>query len=121
MKIKGEDISFKIVLYDNKYFDKITSFDCGNDTINDYLIHQAGVDIDTVTYLVINTDDNSIIGFVSLCCSGIKYVADDSFQATLPSIEIKYFAILNSLHKLIYDDSDKHFYFSDIEEMSYHK
>ena len=113
IQLKGEDIPFEIVLFTSKYKNAVKDFDCGNEVINQYLTEQAYDDINAVTYLVINSDNKEVIGFISLCCSGIRYTTDESFHVTLPAVEIKYFAIINSLHKLVFDDTDDHFYFSD--------
>jgi len=112
--LKGENISFKVIPYDKEYIAIVKDFDCGNSEINKYLVNDALDDADAKTYLVINTDTSDIIGFTSISCSGVHYTFDDTLQATIPAIEIKYFAITNELHKLVYDDTDEHFYFSDM-------
>lgn len=111
-ELKGNNISFNIVLYTDEYKDVVSDFDCGNEVINDYLKNSALSDSDNVTYLFVDISNN-IIGFSTLCCSGIRYTVGKGYQSTLPAIEIKYFAILSDLHKLIYDETDEHFYFSD--------
>lgn len=114
-QIKGEDIQFDILPYTKDYENAVRLFDCGNEVLNNYLFEKAANDFNAVTYLVVNRDNGEVIGFISLACSGIQYIADDEcLRVTLPAIEIKYFAILNTLHKLVYDDMDEHFYFSDM-------
>lgn len=115
---RGRDINFKLVEYSSKYYDTVKKFKCGNSVIDDYIVNKAKDDIGTVTYLVINADIPEVIGFISLSCSGIKhnFCADSGYSVseTKAAIEIKYFAIASKFHKLLYDDSDEHFYFSDM-------
>ena len=111
---KGENIDFKLVAHSLEYVQKVNDFDCGIDTINEYIRNDSLHDTDTKTYLAVDVKTEDILGFASISCSGVHYSFDKSLHATIPAIEIKYFAITNELHKLIYDDTDSHFYFSDM-------
>ena len=117
-KLKGEEINFKLSEYSTEYAEQLKKFNCGNPVINEYILNKAKDDISTVTYLVINTDTNDVIGFISLACSGIRYTISTGknyhVNETKPAIEIKYFAVINKFHKLLYDDTDEHIYFSDM-------
>lgn len=76
---------------------KVKDFDCGNESINEYLKEKAFIDADVVTHLVLDENDNSCIGFFSLSCSGLYM--DDSFKLhSYPAVEIKFFAIDKSYH-----------------------
>lgn len=72
----GKDIQFKIerLTADTRNF--VGSFSCGNLEINDYINNEeAFYDCETVTYLLLEKDDNDqftkLIGFLSLSCSAI--------------------------------------------------
>lgn len=108
----GKDIPFKVVLLTEDTYHFVRGFKCGNTSINDYLQTKALFDDLGTTYLVIDTKDSVAIGYCTMCCSGITFRYQNNVR-TLPSIEIRYFAITNRLHKLLFDDIEEHYYFSD--------
>lgn len=109
----GDEINYTVAVMSPDDDELLGDFDCGNEIMNDYFNSKCKNDTDCVTYIFKQDDTNKIIGFASLCCSSIKYEYQKVSQS-LPSIEIKYFAILAELQKLVYDTKDKHFYFSDM-------
>ena len=108
----GNKIDYEIVPYSKEYDNKIKEFDCGNSEINKTLKQDISDDIYSKTYLVIDKQENCVIGFVSLECSSIRHSYQDTIYS-MSAVGIKYFAISNELHKLVYDVEDAHYYFSD--------
>lgn len=87
-------------------------FYCGNEEINTFIKATRKEKTNHVTYLYKNIESGEVIGFASISCSGIRREIG-KYSETIPAIEICYFAVVNELHKLVYDESDKHFYLSD--------
>ena len=112
-KTTGESIPFDIILYSEDYKERVSKFDCGNEAINKYITKQAYDDINVVNYLVVNQNSKDVIGFISLCCSGLRHRVDKDLYISEPAMEFKYFAIQVEFHKMIFDETDEHFYFSD--------
>lgn len=103
----GEEVNYTIEK-NKSYTD---NFDCGNEEINNYLKNKAIEDDIGLTYLVIDKF-NTVVGYCTIACSGITHKYQNNIR-TIPSIEIRYFAIDSKLQKLQYDKTDKHYYFSD--------
>lgn len=108
----GKDIQFKIerLTADTRNF--VGSFSCGNLEINDYINNEeAFYDCETVTYLLLEKDDNDqftkLIGFLSLSCSAIIKDLDsvDSdgrpYDELAPAALIEYFAITEEYHGIL--------------------
>lgn len=108
----GREINYSIIKLSPDNEKLLGDFTCGNKSIDHYIHHDCLRDSNNICYLCINDDTRTIIGFATLSCSGIHYKVDNISQ-TLPAIQISYFAIGNEYQKLIYDEEDEHFYFSD--------
>ena len=79
-------ITIEIVSYDNsEYYTAIEKFNCGHKHFNEFL---KSADEFGTTFLFIDKDSKSIVGFMSFCCSNIKIKGKIE-----PAIEIKLFAI----------------------------
>ena len=113
----GKGIQFKIerLTADTRNF--VGSFSCGNLEINDYINNEeAFYDCETVTYLLLEKDDNDqftkLIGFLSLSCSAIIKDLDsvDSdgrpYDELVPAALIEYFAITEEYHGMPYDQGE---------------
>lgn len=110
----ANEIHFRFEKLDIANYVKIENFDCGNESINDFIKDKNRCLDRTlgVTYVFIDERDNRAIAFATIACSGITH----SYQGnrfTIPAIEIKYFAIVQRLHRLLYDNDDEHYYLSD--------
>lgn len=108
----GEQIEYAIERLTTENYDCVKDFECGNEVINEYLKKKALHDMLGTTYVIIDKNDGIALGYCTICCSGITHKYQNSVR-TLPSIEIRYFAIINRLHKLQFSPDDAHYYFSD--------
>ena len=81
----------------------VQQFVCGNESIDKYLRVNAVEDTSVVTYLYVEDETKKVLGFASICCSGIvcKY---EKTCVMHPSIEIKYFAVSSEIQHLPFDD-----------------
>jgi hypothetical protein len=108
----GNEIDYSIERLTEQNYYYVENFKCGNSEINNYLVNKALSDEFGITYLIVDKKDSVAIGYCTMCCSGITHKYQNNIR-TLPAIEIRYFAITHRLHKLLYDCSDDHYYFSD--------
>lgn len=108
----GKDAKFRIEKLSQSNFKYINNFSCGNNEIDSYLIKKAIDDDEGTTYLVIDELYSEVIGYCTMCCSGLTSKYQNSIR-TLPAIEIKYFALSENVQKILYDEDDDHYYFSD--------
>ena len=86
----------------------LSGFDCGNGSINEFLkTNSIGSDRD-VTYIFLDEENNTVIGFCSLCCSGITINAetriDGKFTTIMPAVEIDFFAVDERYRSIKYDE-----------------
>jgi hypothetical protein len=126
----GEDIEYEIrLISDLGSRCAVDDFWCGNDYINKYLQKKAFDDPCNVTYVVLDKaaaqKSDVILGFFTLCCSGIycnnteiatETTADSGESVTLSAIKCDYFAIRKDLHGLPYTAASKRakFNFGDL-------
>mgnify|MGYP004545229193 CR=1 FL=1 len=110
----GKDIEYRMELLDENNSYLINNFNCGNEEISDFLNKKALSSEYLKTYIFIS--ENEVIAFVTLACSGIRH----SYQGTkamLSAIEIKYFAMSEKYHSVLYDeisyDENKNYTLSD--------
>lgn len=91
----------------------VKDFDCGNEVINEYLKSKSHCDPQTVTYIVIDNDNGSVICYYSLSCSG--FVIESNHKFTIyPAVEIKMFAIDENYQHMPYSEDIEDGSFSDI-------
>jgi hypothetical protein len=104
MCIYGEQIPIEMKILSLKNRKYIKDFFCDNISIDDYYRNKAAVDNSSVTYLFINTSDNSTIACVTIACSAIFTDTDeqDVFSTILSAMEIKYFAVDESYKHIPY-------------------
>ncbi|MBR6836695.1 MAG: hypothetical protein IKM72_11940 [Oscillospiraceae bacterium] len=93
--IYGEDINLSDrvrITEDNK--ELTLGFDCGNETMNKYLKEKSYEDTKATTFIIKNNDDNTVICYYSLCCSGLVINTNDgNLFSMYPAVEIKMFAV----------------------------
>lgn len=110
MKSKEYGVNVPIVFRRVKQedIDKLSLFDCGNRSINNFIKNECLNTNESVTYLFVNEDNQEIIGFCSLCCTGIL-LKDDGIQVNTyshyPSIEIDYFAVAEKYRSIPYEET----------------
>lgn len=91
----------------------LKEFKCDNLSIKDFIRNQSINSLKDVSYLFIDTENNIIVGFCSICCTGIQIVEKDMenhlYSTLLPAIEIDFFAIDERYRNLKFDeDSDQY-------------
>lgn len=72
-----------------KHREIIGKYDCGNESLNNYLKNEALYDYDSVTYIVSN--NNECMLYFSLSC-GALYINSSGKYHSVPAVEIKKFA-----------------------------
>lgn len=91
----------------------LKSFDCGNRSINKFLKTNSITSNRDVTYIFLDEENNIIIGFCSLCCSGIPINAalstGDIYTTIEPSIEIDFFAVDERYRSIKYDKTSNRY------------
>lgn len=104
MRTYGEQIPIEMQILSPKNQKYTKNFFCNNISIDSYYRMEAAKDSSSVTYLFINTNDNSIIACVTIACSAIFTDTDeeDVFSTILSAMEIKYFAVNESYKHIPY-------------------
>ena len=69
--IYGQDIKKEIIRFTAEEKDSVKNFNCGNEVINLYLKEKACDDPQTVTFIVKDKNNNMVICYYSLSCSGL--------------------------------------------------
>ena len=107
--IYGQDIKKEIIRFTAEEKDSVKNFNCGNEVINSYLKEEACDDPQTVTFIVKDKNNNMVICYYSLSCSGLVLDHGTGNKITIyPAVEIKMFAI---------DENYQHMpYSNDVEE-----
>ncbi len=88
-------ISFRKV--DPNDSDLLGGFECENRTIRDFARYNSINSNKDVTYLFIDDENQIVIGFCSICCTGISTIEYDEknkpYNSSIPSVEIDFFAV----------------------------
>lgn len=89
--------------------DIVQTFNCGNEVINEYLKTKACDDPQTVTFIVKDQENDMVICYYSLSCSGLILEHGHANKITVyPAVEIKMFAIDEKYQHLPYsEDADE--------------
>lgn len=125
----GSQISYDFyrIGYENCDSIDFANFNCENDHIDDFIKSRKFTNTDNgVTYGFVEKETNRLIAFATLNCCGIRCVMQNNYAETLPTVEIKYFALDHEFHGLQYekDDEDpnytmgKHFLMMVINEIN---
>lgn len=110
----GKNLNLTICLFSCKFKDKIDNFDCGSQTINEYL-YEADIkneDGEGVTYLVINKDNEDIIAYYTLSASSLLYKVDKYIRG-FSALEIKMFAVNVAYQNMWYTENKEDGVLSD--------
>lgn len=85
----------------------LSDFQCENDAIRKFIRCESIESQENVSYLFVDINNNIIIGFCSICCTGISTIEYDideqPYDTSLPAVEINFFAIDNRYQKLAFD------------------
>ena len=95
MKIYGEQIPVEMIILSPENRKYTRNFFCNNPSIDNYYRKKAVKDNSSVTYLFVNSNNNSVIACVTIACSAIFTDTDEKnvFSTILSAMEIKYFAV----------------------------
>jgi len=77
------------------YFDELDDFNCGVKTMNDFLNYDArrlDENGEGSTYLYIDEDSKSLIGYYTIKCSSVQ-IKEGRYPKVFPAIEVSRFAI----------------------------
>ena len=109
----GEDICISIEKLSKKNEEIVRGFSCGNDEIDEFFRNKALHSINEVTYLFIDDDRKCLAAAASLACSSIPVSSAGRCCASIPCVEITYFAV-NTAYQRLYTSADPDdLYFSD--------
>lgn len=93
--IYGEEINLSDRIRMTEDLKELTQhFDCGNEIMNKYLNEKSFDDSKATTFIIKNNDDNTVICYYSLSCSGLVINTNGGDLFTMyPAVEIKMFAV----------------------------
>lgn len=117
--------SLKYVKLDSKFVsrDVLQTFDCGHPDFNEFLADDAESFADDgkgVTYILVDSSEyenkkiTSIFAFATIQTASLQYVDDEECLRSIPSVEIKYFAIAKRFQKQTAWMIDKNKYYSTL-------
>lgn len=93
----------------------LKEFDCGNRNINE-CVRKCLTSQKDVSYLFLDNENNQIIGFSAICCSGIlvDQVSEidgelKNISTSLPSVEIDFFAVDERYRSLPFDSESNRY------------
>jgi hypothetical protein len=111
----GEDIEFDVHKLTMERLEYAKNFKCGNKEIDKYLKEKALQDMEcgnTVTKIIVNKQNNDIIGYYSICCTSI-IMETYKHRYFSPAVEIKMFALDENYQGIIFSCEDEEDMFSD--------
>lgn len=104
----GVDYSIKLRKVERSDMDILSEFKCERPAIRKFIQRGCLTSRENVSYIFIDEEHNTIIGFCSIRCSGIATIRydeeDNEYETSLPSIEITYFAIDERYRSLRFDE-----------------
>jgi len=103
-RLYGNNINIEFNKLDKSNCHSLSSFYCGNTTIDEYFRKDAINDSDATTYFFLNKDNTEIIAVFTICCSGVTYTPESEFSYVIPAIEIMYFATNEKYQKMSYSE-----------------
>ena len=103
--------------------DVLQTFDCGHPDFNEFLSHDALDYSDNgkgITYILADDTEiksnkiTAIFAFATIQTASLQYIDDEERLRSVPSVEIKYFAIAKSFQKQIAYTIDANKYYSTL-------
>lgn len=89
LELEPDDFYMEVVSNDSASI--FSSFSCGNEEIDKYFRTKAIDDMEKVCYAYRRKQDENVIDFATLCCSGIS-INDLKLVKLAPAMKIDYFA-----------------------------
>jgi len=103
-----------VVEYDASFEMLVSSFNCGNSYIDNFLKSPSALDYGIgKTYIWLNDDDSAIIGFYNITSGSIEEVQNGVLYKIGSAIHINDFAVNVSYQKMLFD-CENNLYISDI-------
>lgn len=105
----GESINFNIFKLTKEYLELVENFKCGNEEMDEYLKYKALDDIEygnSFTRIIINSDNNELIGYYSINCISIV-MENYNHRYFSPAIEIKMFALSEKYQGMKFSEQDE--------------
>ena len=117
----GQEIPVRVevLTYANERMTR--SFFCGNQAIDEYFRMFAAEDATAVTYLIIDENNDKLLGALTIACSAIFLSKKQQFSTLMSAIEVVYFAVDIDYQGMRYRPGDErslsHYLFSYLIEM----
>ncbi len=117
----GQEIPVRIEVLTHANERMTRYFFCGNPAIDEYFRCFAADDATSVTYLVIDENNQKLLAALTIACSAIFLSKKQQFSTLMSAIEVVYFAVDVDYQGLRYrpgdDKSLSHYLFSYLIEM----
>lgn len=109
----GNDYALSFHKVGQKDAELLSKFKCEYPAICHFIQEESIDDNNCVSYIFVDDTDNVIIGFCSICCSGIlvsdKDEKGEPFTTSIPSVKIEYFAVDEEYRGIkLSEDSDRY-------------
>ena len=109
----GVEYSIRLKKVERGDMDILSGFKCEKPAIRQFIQRGCLTSNENVSYIFVDEENNTIIGFCSIRCSGImtlKYDEEDNeYMTSLPSVEITYFAIDERYRSLRFDEDSNRY------------
>ena len=117
----GQQLPVRVEVLTHENERMMRNFFCGNHAIDEYFRYFAAEDATSVTYLVIDENNNKLLAALTIACSAIFLSKKQQFSTLMSAIEVVYFAVDIDYQGLRYrpgdDRSLSHYLFSYLIEM----
>ena len=109
----GCDYSMSFHRVDINDSDLLSKFRCEYPAISHFIQNQSIESKDDVSYVFVDDENNRIMGFCAICCTGISVTAMDNegkeFTTSVPAVEIDYFAVDEEYRSLKLDEDSNRY------------
>ncbi len=109
----GLDYSISFRKVDKNDSEILENFECENSTIRDFARYRSINWAPDVTYLFIDEENNTVVAFCSICCTGISVTrydeSDEAYNSSIPCVEIDFFAVDERYRNLPLDENSKRY------------
>ncbi len=88
----------------------LNEFKCEYDAIREFIQNKSVHSKDDVSYILVDDENNRIMGFCAICCTGITITDINPYNkkpylTSIPTIEIDYFAVDEEYRGIKYDET----------------
>ncbi len=91
----------------------LSQFKCEYTAISDFIQNKSIESKKDVSYVFVDDENNTIMGFCAICCTGISVTDIDGegheFITSIPAIEIDYYAVDEEYRSLKWDESSNRY------------